>query len=201
LAKFNSSRSAGLIRRATASTSGFSLVEVLVATGLLATAIVSLAQIFALSTRTNLGSRTSTYATVLAQQKLEELRSLSWGFDPQGLPLSDTTTDTTVTPETAIGGTGLAPSGDIALQQNTAGYVDYIDSYGNKMCCTGAAVPGDTIYIRRWSVSPLPTNPNNTLVIQVLVTRNKARGASDLGAVGRLPEEARVITVKTRKAQ
>ena len=189
------------MRPAPASASGFSLVEVLVATALLATAIATLAQLFALSTRTNLGSRNATYAVVLAQQKLEELRSLSWGFDSLGLPVSDNTTDTTVTPETAIGGTGLAPSGDIALQQNTAGYVDYIDQYGNKMCCTGAGVPASAIYTRRWSISPLPTNPNNTLIIQVLVTRNKARGAADLGAVGRLPEEARVITVKTRKAQ
>jgi len=69
------------------------------------------------------------------------------------------------------------------------------------MCCSGAGVPASAIYTRRWSISPLPTNPNNTLIIQVLVTRNKARGASDLGAVGRLPEEARLITVKTRKAQ
>ena len=48
---------------------------------------------------------------------------------------------------------------------------------------------------------PLPTNPNNTLVIQVLVTRNFNRGAADNGAVSRLPEEARLVTVKTRKAQ
>jgi len=97
------------MRPATASASGFSLIEVLVATGLLATAIVSLAQLFALSTRTNLGSHNATYAAVLAQQKVEELRSLSWGFDSLGLLISDNTTDTTVTPETAIGGTGLAP--------------------------------------------------------------------------------------------
>ena len=201
MAKFNSSSSAGLDRPATASASGFSLVEVLVATALLATAIVTLAQLFAISTRTNLGSHNSTFAAVLAQQKMEELRSLSWGFDQMGLPLSDTTTDTTVTPETANGGTGLSPSADTTLQSNTAGWVDYVDAYGNKMCCSGANMPLTATYTRRWMVSPLPTNPNNTLVIQVLVTRNKNRGASDLGAVGRMPEEARLITVKTRKAQ
>ena len=189
------------MRPATASASGFSLVEVLVATALLATAIVTLAQLFAISTRTNLGSHNSTFATVLAQQKLEELRSLSWGFDRQGLPLSDTTTDTTVNPETANGGTGLSPSPNTTLQSNTAGWVDYLDGYGQKVCCTGANMPFTASYTRRWMVSPLPTNPNNTLVIQVLVTRSRARGPADLGAVGRLPEEARVITAKTRKAQ
>ena len=189
------------MRPATASASGFSLVEVLVATALLATAIVTLAQLFAISTRTNLGSHNSTFATVLAQQKLEELRSLSWGFDRQGLPLSDTTTDTTLLVETANGGTGLSPSPNTTLQSNTAGWVDYLDAYGLKVCCTGANMPFTALYTRRWMVSPLPTNPNNTLVIQVLVTRSRDRGTSDLGAVNRLPEEARMITAKTRKAQ
>ena len=57
----------------------------MVATGLLATAIVTLAQLFALSTQTNMASRNTTYASVLAEQKIEELRALAWGFDTQGL--------------------------------------------------------------------------------------------------------------------
>jgi len=179
--------------------SGFSLMEVMIATTILAGALVTLAQMFAMSTKSNLGSRNSTYAAVLAQQKIEELRSLSWGFDSQGLPISDFTTDTTVTPEQPIGGTGLSPSSDTSLGQNTTGYVDYIDAWGNKLG-TGLQPPDDAIYIRRWSISPLPTNPNNTLVIQVLVTRTKNRGDADKGAVKRLPEEARMITVKTRKS-
>lgn len=177
---------------------GFSLLEVMVATAMLATALVSLAQLFALSTRSNIGSRNTTYAAVLAQQKLEELRSLAWGFDQVGLPISDITTDTTVTPEQPIGGTGLSPSG-ATLQANTPGYVDYIDSFGNKLG-SGGAPPNNAIYTRRWSIEPLPTNPNNTLILQVLVTRINDRGAADQGAVKRLPEEARMITVKTRKA-
>jgi type II secretory pathway pseudopilin PulG len=180
--------------------SGFSLVETLVATALLATAIVTLAQLFALSTRTNVSSHNTTYAAVLAEQKMEELRALAWGFDTQGLPISDTTSDTTVTPMTASGGTGLQPSSATALQENTSGYVDYVDAFGNKKG-TGTNPPQDAIYTRRWSITPLPTNPNNTLVIQVLVTRNNNRGTANDGNVGRLPEEARMIVVRTRKAQ
>jgi prepilin-type N-terminal cleavage/methylation domain-containing protein len=182
------------------SNAGFSLLEVLVATALLASALVSLAQLFAMATKSNIGSRNTTYAAVLAQQKLEELRSLAWGFDQVGLPISDITTDTTKTPEDPIGGTGLSPSPQTSLGENTTGWVDYIDSFGNKQG-TGSAPPQNAIYTRRWMVSPLPTNPNNTLVIQVLVFRNKDRGAADQGAVKRLPEEARMITVKTRKAR
>ena len=167
---------------------------------MLATALVSLAQLFAISTRSNVASRHSTYAAVLAQQKVEELRSLAWGFDEAGLPVSDTATDTTVTPEQPTGGTGLRPSPDSALQANTPGYVDYVDAFGNKLG-GGQAPPAKATYTRRWSISPLPANPNNTLVIQVLVTRLRDRGDADGGAVRRLPEEARMVTVKTRKAR
>lgn len=180
--------------------SGFSLVEVMVATGLLATAIVTLAQLFVLSTQTNVASRNTTYASVLAEQKIEELRALAWGFDTQGLALSDTTTNTTVSPQTPTGGKGLSPSSSASLQENTPGFVDYVDAYGNKLG-TGENPPDNAIYIRRWSITPLPTNPNNTLVVQVLVTRNRPRGAANQGSVGRLPDEARIITVRTRKAQ
>ena len=65
----------------------------------------------------------------------------------------------------------------------------------------GNQTSSSIVYTRRWSITPLPTNPNNTLVIQVLVTRNKDRGQADQGDVARLPEEARMIAVRTRKAQ
>jgi prepilin-type N-terminal cleavage/methylation domain-containing protein len=186
-----------LAKSDSSSNAGFSLLEVLVATALLATALVSLAQLFAVATRSNIGSRNSTYAAILAQQKLEELRSLAWGFDQVGLPISDISTDTTVTPETPAGGTGLSPSPSSSLQSNTQGWVDFVDGYGNKV-----NNPGNALYARRWNVAPLPTNPNNTLVIQVLVYRvTKDRLDADAGSVRRLPEEARMITVKTRKAR
>ena len=118
----------------------------IVATSLLATALVTLAQLFAISTKTNLGSRNTTYATVLAQQKIEELRALTWGFDLQGLPISDTTSDTSVSPEQPNGGSGLAPSPKTALNENTPGYVDYIDQFGNKLG-GGAQPPGNTVYM------------------------------------------------------
>src|SRR5438105_722949 len=192
LAKFNSSSNAG-----------FSLIESLIAVMLMAGAIATLAQLFALSTRTNVSAHYTTFAAVLAEQKLEELRALSWGFDTQGLPMSDTSTDTTVSPETAIGGTGLQPSPSAALSENTVGYVDYVDAYGTKVQpgAGGNQTSSSIVYTRRWSITPLPTNPNNTLVIQVLVTRNKDRGQADQGDVARLPEEARMIAVRTRKAK
>ena len=73
---------------------GFSLVEVLAAMVILTVALMSLAQLFALSTRANFSARSNTYAAMLAQQKMEQLRGLTWGYDIVGLPVSDYTTDT-----------------------------------------------------------------------------------------------------------
>lgn len=179
----------------------------LVATVILAVSLVSLAQLFAVSTRANFASRSSTYAALLAQQKMEQLRGLTWGYDRVGLPVSDTTTDTsdggpvTGCPTPAPGGgSGLAPSPWGTLQQNTAGWVDYVD--GNGCILGGGSAPlAGTVYIRRWSVEPLPTNPNNTIILQVMVTRNRNRGDADAGTVTRLPEEARLMSVKTRKTK
>lgn len=185
---------------------GFSLLEVMVATGILAVSLVSLAELFALSTRANYSSKTSTFAATLARQKMEQLRGLTWGFDTLGLPISDYSTDLSNVaqasgcPAPAGGGAGrgLQPSPAGVLVTSTPGYVDYLDGNG---CVLGggAAAPDGTIYIRRWSVEPLPTNPNNTLVFQVLVTRRDDRGAADAGNVMRLPDEARLMSIKTRK--
>jgi type II secretory pathway pseudopilin PulG len=190
LAEYKSSRSQA----------GFSLVETLVATAMLAVSLVALAELFGIAAKSNATARNSSFATTLAQQKLEQLRGLTWGFDTLGLPISDTTTDTSVSPEAAAGGTGLAPSPSNTLQASTNGYVDYLDNNGGQLGGGTVAPPG-TAYIRRWLIEPLPTNPNNTLIIQVLVTRRQDRGTADAGAVARLPDEARLVTVKTRKTQ
>jgi prepilin-type N-terminal cleavage/methylation domain-containing protein len=179
---------------------GFSLLEVLVATTLLTMSLTALAQLFAIATRANSSARATTYATVLAQQKMEQLRSLLWGFDTLGLPLTDTSTDIAAVLERETGGNGLSPSPANTLGRNIEGYVDYLDTFGRALG-GGPTPPEGTVYIRRWSVEPLPTNPGNTIVLQVLVTRRRTRGTADTATgVRRRPDEARVISVKTRKA-
>jgi hypothetical protein len=139
----------------------------------------------------------------MAEQKLEQLRGLTWGFDlaGQGLPLSDTTTNLTVTPPTHDG-SGLNPSPSEALEENTAGFVDFLDGGGNWVG-TGSTPPASAVYIRRWSIQPLPTNPNNTLVIQVLVTpvTNELARVESQFTRTRMAGDALLVTVRTRKAQ
>ena len=78
--------------------------------------------------------------------------------------------------------------------------MDYLDHNGCVLGGGGAA-PAGTVFTRRWSVEPLPNNPNNTLILQVLVTRRTERGAADAGNVTRMADEARLMSVKTRKTK
>ncbi len=190
LAKYNSSNR------------GFSLVEVIISMGVMTVIALGVAQLFAASTRANRIARGQTSATTLAEQKMEQLRSLTWGFDlqGQGLPVSDTTTSLDTTPPTASGG-GLNPSPSDSLDTNRAGYFDYLDANGTWVG-TGSQPPATASFIRRWSIQPLPTNPNNTLILQVLVSpMSNEQGRTNLGSARRrMPGDSLLTSVKTRKA-
>jgi type II secretory pathway pseudopilin PulG len=194
-----------LAKRRFSSDAGFSLIETIVAVGIMTAGLVALAQLFAVSTLNNRGARNGSMGAFLAQQKMEQLRSLAWGFDTIGLPLSDNTSDTAAAPgpypcpqsiSGSSSGKGLSPSPDNSLGQSMDGFVDYLDANGCPLG-GGTTVRQGTVYVRRWSVEPLPTNPNNTLILQVLVT--PFRNRSGTGNVTRAPDEARLISVKTRK--
>lgn len=188
--------------RFNSSSRGFSLIEVIISMALLTIVSLGVAQVFAMTQRVNLVARGQTSTTDLAEQKLEQLRALTWGFDlqGQGLPLTDTTTNLAVYPSTATG-TGLNPSPADALEQNTPGYVDFLDANGTWVG-TGTTPPGTAMYVRRWSILPLPTNPNNTLVLQVLVTpvASEATRVATASTRSRMLPDALLVSVKTRKA-
>src|SRR5215210_2336224 len=109
LAKYNSSRH---------SESGFSLIETMVATMLLATALASTAQLMVLSTRANQNAQRATFSATLAQEKMEQLRGLAWGFDDLGLPINDFATNLAVDPPHPTSGVGLTPSPTDSLSAN-----------------------------------------------------------------------------------
>jgi Tfp pilus assembly protein PilV len=181
---------------------GFSLIEVMISIGLLTTVSIGVAQLMALSVRANYAARGATSTTGLAEQKMEQLRALMWGFatDGTGLPVSDTTSNLSVTPATATG-RGLNPSPSNSLYQNTAGYCDFLDLNGTWVG-TGSVAPAGAAYVRRWAIIPLPTNPNNTLILQVMVTplSSDAWAPASDGPRARVPGETLLISVKTRKA-
>lgn len=183
--------------------SGSSLIEVSVAVFLLGVAAAGVAQLFALATYANLSATGQTSTTVLAIQKMEQLRGLAWGYlegpgGTLGAAIADVTTNLSVDPPTSDG-PGLGPSPAGTLDANTPGYVDYLDEAG-AWVGTGAQPPLGSAYVRRWSVSPLPSNPSETLVFQVVVVplRREARRVGQ--ATGPLADETRLVSVKTRKA-
>ena len=183
---------------------GFSLVEVVIALGILTGVSLGVAQLFAASTNANRVARNRTSTTVMAEQKMEQLRSLDWGFDlqGQGLPVTDTSTNLAVYPH-KNDGSGLNPSPSDTLLRNTAGFVDYLDANGAWVGAGDNPTAG-AAYIRRWAIVPLPTNPNNTLIFQVLVTSVADEARLDVSGFTRRPRQlgdAMLISVKTRKAQ
>lgn len=157
--------------------------------------LIGLAQLSVASIRLNHVALQTTMATGLATQKVQVLKTLSWAFDPAGTAVSDTTTDTTVTPDQPAGGTGLTPSPPDALLQNTSGYVDFLDEFGRALG-GGPAPPTGAAYVRRWSIDPLDLP--DTIVLQVSVTALAGGGGGP--SVRRRPEEARFVVVKTRKS-
>jgi len=131
---------------------GFALIEAVVAAGIVAGAFAALAQMFAISIAHNTSARNGSVAMMLAGQKMEELRALTWGVE-------------------------LSPGG--TLDRDVSGYVDYLDHEGNILAAS-STMPAPTVFIRRWSVDALPASPD-ALMVQVLVTRatNRAGGAGD----------------------
>jgi type II secretory pathway pseudopilin PulG len=181
---------------------GFSLAETMISVGLLTTISLSVAQLFAVAANANLDARRQTATAILAAQKMEQLRGLAWGFDTTaglGIPLSDTTTDLSADPPGA-GGRGLNPSPPDSLAVSTPGYADYLDAHGQRVG-SGSGPPPNTAYVRRWSIQPLPTDPDDTLVLQVMVTPV----GRELAAVGsprrRMPGETWLVSLKIRKGR
>jgi|SRR5688572_12970522 hypothetical protein len=172
---------------------GVSLVEALIAALIMTTGVVTMAQLFAVATSTNAASRRTTLAMVLAEQKLEQLRALTWAYDAAGVPVEDLTTDTSTIPESS-GGTGLQLSPSSSLLQNTAGFVDHVDGNG-RIVGNGTQIPLLAVYTRRWSIERVSASPDSALIIQVLVTIPTAVATSGRGLRG----DARVTTVKARK--
>lgn len=148
---------------------GFSLLEVLVALVVVVVGVFALITLATISTRANLAAKQTTFASVLAAEKMEQLRALTWVFDVAGNPISDLASDVAAGPA-AAGGVSLSVSPPDALVQNEPGYCDFLDANGASLG-GGAAPPPSTAFIRRWSISALPSNPVNTLVLQVVVVR------------------------------
>ena len=174
---------------------GFTLLEVLITAALVVTVAAGASHVLAIAIRASQGARARTIASMLAAEKLEQLRSLEWSHSSIGDPVismssSDVTTDLSTDPATDAG-PGLTPSPSGTLDGDVARYVDYLDANGRRATGSGSP-PASAVYVRRWAVRPVPGDPANTLVLCVRVVTRA------LGGMGS-PDAARLVTVVTRK--
>jgi prepilin-type N-terminal cleavage/methylation domain-containing protein len=160
---------------------GFSLIETVIALGVLAVIAAGVLPLGVMATTTtenqgHLMARCTEYA----QDKMEQLLALAWG---------DSISDTRVFPAAANGGSGLAIGGTTNTAAPVAAYVDYLDINGNLLVSANGAPPADWFYERAWQV----TSPRANLK-QVSV-RATVRAAA-LGGSGRMPTST-VAALKT----
>ena len=122
------------------SIAGFGLVEALVASALIAGLAIGTAQLVSTSRDAVRDAAWQTTALLLAVQKMEQIRSLSWGFDgATQRTVSDSATDLFRDPPSP-GGRGLAPSPSDSLAYSRSGHADYLDVRG-RWLGGGAAIP------------------------------------------------------------
>lgn len=122
---------------------GLTLIETMVACLILAGLALFTAQLFGMVVIMNKNNGSdATKSVVLAEAKIEELSLLVF---------TDTTTDTTVDPPSATGGSGLTAGGSIATP--TASYCDFLDRHGTKITVpSDLSTPSNAAFVREWQI-------------------------------------------------
>src|SRR5690349_12495589 len=131
------------------SDAGMSLVEVCVAMLILGSAAFAAAHLFVLTLKTVAGARMQSAVTMLAAQKVEQLRASGWQVAGSIAPLP------------------VSPANSLAM--NSTGFVEYFDQNGQSLG-SGSMPPPGAVYICRWFVDTHPWNPSEMRVIRVLAT-------------------------------
>ena len=158
---------------AVSNASGFTLLEVLVATALVCTAVAGLAHLGVLAAAQSAAVQRDGLALALAQDKLEELRALAWSFDAAGARQSDP---------------ALGVSPPDALTTDAEGFVDFLDRFG------AATTSAAAVYHRRWAVAPLsPVDPDTLSLGSCVLTRAAALHGAQTGVCA--------MSVRTRRRQ
>ena len=193
-----------VLRDAVPSARGSVSSKPLIAVAIFVAIAVGIAQLIAVSTSAIRAAREQTTAVVLAAAKVDQLRSLAWTYEPSApgvpaIPRSDRTTDVSQ-PGLASGGAGLQASSPASLVTNTTNYVDYLDAAG-RWLGHDSAPPARAVFVRRWSVRPLPDAPERTLVLQVLVTTVRDDRSRSAPWSRRTGADALLVSVRTRTGQ
>jgi prepilin-type N-terminal cleavage/methylation domain-containing protein len=188
-------------RRNSSTQAGFTLVEVLIASALLIAVSAGVGHLIGVATVRGRDARTQTCTTLLAAARMEQLRALAWGYEPGfksgKVPRSDTATDlSTLLPTQSGPGLTVSPAG--TLSDNVPPYVDYLGERG-QWVGAGASPPPHAVFIRRWSIRPLPDDPARTLILSVLVTTVAQDAGRTAPWSARSQDETLLVVVRTRE--
>lgn len=156
------------------SSDGFTLLETVIATGILVTALAGITQLFVLTLRTTRESGSRGVALVAAQAKLEALRARQLAYGAAGEQLTDPALE-------------ASPTG--SLLEDTADYFDTLDETGGAI----GGEEGEPLFARRWAITPIDRLEPQALVIEVCVFRSPAEGVAPVAA------EACLATIRSRQ--
>jgi type II secretory pathway pseudopilin PulG len=155
-----------------ASDRGFTLVEAIVATSVLITALAGIAQLFILGTHLARQAGQSGAALVAAQDKLESLRGQAFTYDAGGV---------------AVTSPALQPSPPETLAEDVEPYVDWLD-----VDAATLESADDAVLIRRWRITSMGATTPDAIAIEVCVFR--IPGARDAKGA-----DACLSTIRTRQ--
>lgn len=126
---------------------GFSLLEALVATTLVATALGGLTHLAVVATHANRSAHAVTMAALLASERLATLYN-----------------------DAQHGTTAPAVSPPDALDRDVDGFCVFFDARGTQVF-SGTPSPPAATFVLRWSVGSVPGGPPRARVLQVVVRR------------------------------
>jgi type II secretory pathway pseudopilin PulG len=156
-----------------ASARGFTLLETVVATGILVTALAGLAQLFILGTHLTRKASDSGIALLAAQDKLERLRGLTFAYGESGELITDP---------------ALVPSSSTSLAEDTPPFVDWLDAAGEPH-----DDPDEAALVRRWRIVSLGATSPDAIAVEVCVFKAPTDDADPQAA------DACLSTVRVRQ--
>lgn len=174
------------------SQSGMTLLETVIALAILLIVAIGVTTLGVVATQTtenqgNLGARTAEYA----QDKLEQLISLSYADSSTDTTVFPACSATSTSPPACSTGTGLSvggssdPNNPVSTPGN--GYVDYLDVNGNPLTSST-----NWYYIRVWKIST-PAGTSNLKQITVTCAVRSGIGSSGSGVMS----QSTVATLKS----
>jgi type II secretory pathway pseudopilin PulG len=152
---------------------GFSLLETLIATGVLITALAGVAQLFVLGSQLARQSGASGVALLAAQNKLELLQGQTFGYDASG--------NAATSPD-------LDPSPAGSLNEDTPPFLEWLDAAGEIQAESDGAA-----FVRRWRITHLDAASPDAITIEVCVFRATA-GEQEVSSA-----DACLSTLRTRQ--